>query len=197
MDFDETLLDNSVVAASVERACDAIAAVVRALDSAELLTANTAVWNNYWPEVERLCWVGEMEVLDVSREVWRCALHSCGRDDPAVVDFASETHQQIGRAMSRLFDDVPGFLRALQGAQVTTALVTNSSVRAQMAKLEVVGLESAFGAVVISGEQPVVTPGQAAPHDAVSRVGGEPGRVDGRSPHRRQSGQAGVIRWSI
>ncbi|MGH9228940.1 MAG: HAD family hydrolase, partial [Acidimicrobiales bacterium] len=159
MDFDETLLDNSIVPASVERACDAIAAVVRSLDPAELLTANTAAWN--WPEVERRCWVGEMEVLDVSREVWSRALHSWGRDDQAVVDFAYETHQQIGREMSRLFDDVPGFLRALQAEQITMALVTNSSVRAQMATLEAVGLESAFAAVVISGEIGIAKPDPA------------------------------------
>lgn len=114
LDVDETLVDNSVVPATVERACDAVAAAVGALDPSELLAANTAAWNSYWPEVERRCWVGEMEVLDVSREVWRRALHRCGTDDPAVVDLAYEMHQRIGREMSRLFDDVPGFLRALQ-----------------------------------------------------------------------------------
>jgi FMN phosphatase YigB (HAD superfamily) len=100
LDLDETLLDNSFVPASVKRACDAIAAVVRPLDPAELLTANTAAWNDYWPEVERLCWVGEMEVLDVSREVWRRALQSCGRDDPAFVDFATRpTRRSAGKCL--------------------------------------------------------------------------------------------------
>jgi putative hydrolase of the HAD superfamily len=72
--------------------------------------------------------------------------------------------------MSRLFDDVPGFLRALQEAQITTALVTNSSVRAQMAKLEAVGLESAFAAVVISGEIGIAKPDPAIFAVAVDRL---------------------------
>jgi putative hydrolase of the HAD superfamily len=93
-----------------------------------------------------------MGELDVSREVWRRALHACGHDAPSVVALAYETHQQIGREMSRLFDDVPGFVAALKEAEIATALVTNSSTRAQLAKLEAVGLESAFDAVVISGE---------------------------------------------
>jgi FMN phosphatase YigB (HAD superfamily) len=63
LDVDETLVDNSVVPATVERACDAVAAAVGALDPSELLAANTAAWNSYWPEVERRCWVGEMDVL--------------------------------------------------------------------------------------------------------------------------------------
>jgi putative hydrolase of the HAD superfamily len=170
LDVDETLVDNSVVPATVEGACDAVAAAVGALDPSELLAANSAAWNSYWPEVERRCWVGEMDVLDVSREVWRRALHRCGRDDPAVVELAYETHQRIGREMSRLFDDVPGFLRALQEAQIATALVTNSSVRAQTARLEAVGLESAFAAVVTSGEIGIAKPDPAIFAVALDRL---------------------------
>jgi hypothetical protein len=53
LDFDDTPFDNSVVPATVERACDTIGDAVEALDSAALLQANIAAWNSYWPEVER------------------------------------------------------------------------------------------------------------------------------------------------
>jgi FMN phosphatase YigB (HAD superfamily) len=170
LDFDDTLFDNSVVPATVERACDAIADAVEALDSAALLQANIAAWNSYWPEVERRCWVGEMDVLDVSREVWRRALDACGHDDPSVVALAYDTHQQIGREMSRRFDDVPGFLAALLEAEIATALVINSSTRTQLAKLEAVGLESAFDAVVISASIGVAKPDVAIFEAALGRL---------------------------
>ena len=68
VDFDETLLDNSVVPATVQRACETVANVVH-VDAAELLSANMETWREYAPTVERLWWLGEMDVLDVSREV--------------------------------------------------------------------------------------------------------------------------------
>lgn len=170
MDFDDTLLDNSVVPASVEQACAAVADAVEGLDRAALLKANIAAWNGYWPEAERICWIGEMDVLDVSREVWRRALHACGHDDPSIVGLAYETHQQIGRELARLFDDVPDFLAALHEAKIATALVTNSSRRAQLAKLETVGLESAFDAVVISGELGLAKPDAGIFEAALDRL---------------------------
>jgi HAD superfamily hydrolase (TIGR01509 family) len=121
-------------------------------------------------EVERRCWVGEMDVLDVSREVWRRAVHACGHDQPSVVALAYNMHQQVGREMSRLFDDVPVFLAALREAQIATALVTNSSTRTQQAKLEAVGLESAFDVVVISGSIGVAKPDAAIFEAALGRL---------------------------
>jgi hypothetical protein len=49
-------------------------------------------------------------MLDVSREVWRRALHTCGHEDPSVVDLAHAALQRIGHDMARLHNDVPGFL---------------------------------------------------------------------------------------
>ncbi|MGH9229912.1 MAG: HAD family hydrolase, partial [Acidimicrobiales bacterium] len=74
------------------------------------------------------------------------------------------------RQMSRLFDDVPGFLEALQEAEIATALVTNSSTRAQLAKLEAVSLESAFDVVVISGDIGVAKPDPAIFGAALDRL---------------------------
>lgn len=170
LDFDDTLVDNSVVPASVERACHAIAAAVPALSASALLDANSAAWRTYWPDVEQRCWLGEMDILDVSREVWRRALVACGHDDSAIVDLAFDTHHEIGREMDRLFDDVPDFLAALRKAGIAAAVVSNSSVRSQLARLEAVGLSRSFDAVVISGEIGVAKPDRAIFQEALDRL---------------------------
>ena len=170
LDFDDTLFDNGFVPASVEEACIVVAASAQ-LDAGRLLVANRSAWRLHWPEVERRCWIGEMEVLDASREVWRRALAECGCEDSAVVDFAYETHQDIGRDLARLFDDVPDFLHTLTLHGIDTALVTNSSVRAQTAKLAAVDLDGFFTAVVISGELGVAKPDPRIFAAALERLG--------------------------
>lgn len=177
LDFDETLFDNSWVPASVERTCAAVANALGAVGEEELLAANTRAWLAYWPAVERRCWVGEMDMLDVSREAWRRSLSDCGCDDVELVDLAFETHQAIGREMSRVFDDVHGFLRVLHDAGIVTALVTNSSARAQRAKLATVGLDSAFTTVVISGDIGIAKPDPRIFRIAVKRLALEPPEV--------------------
>jgi HAD superfamily hydrolase (TIGR01549 family) len=177
LDFDDTLLDDSVVPESVARTCNAIAEAVAALDAEELLRANTTAWTSYWPEAEHRCWIGDLEIFDVSREVWRRALQTCGHNDASLVDLAYETHQEIGRTMSRLFDDVPDLLETLTTAKLPTGLVTNSSPKAQQAMLQTVGLESTFDVVVISGEVRVAKPDAAIFEVALERLDVEPAMV--------------------
>jgi HAD superfamily hydrolase (TIGR01549 family) len=170
LDFDDTLIDNSVVPAGVERACHEIAAAVDTIETGSLLRANTSAWMSYWPEVERSCWLGQRDVLDVSQEVWQRALLQCGVDDPSIVALAFDTHQRIGRETDRLFDDVDDFLASLRDADIVTVLVSNSSMRSQLARLETVGLASWFDAVVISGEIGVAKPDAAIFEAALARV---------------------------
>lgn len=170
LDFDETLVDNSTVAASISLACDEIVLAIAGLERSALLAANKAAWSAYWPEVERLCWVDQMDVLDVSREVWRRALRACGHHDPSAVDLAFDTHQRIGRDTMLLFDDVTSFLEVLREQRIATALVTNSSTRAQTAKIEAAGLSAAFDVVVISGQVGVAKPEPAIFAAAIDRL---------------------------
>lgn len=170
VDFDDTLVDNSVVPETVKRACIAIAGEIDGLEVSKLLEANTAVWRTYWPEVERKCWLGEADVLDASREVWRRALLECGHHDESLVDIAYDTHQRIGREMDRLFDDVHGFLADLRSHGMLIALVTNSSSRSQRARLASVGLDGAFDHLVISGELGIAKPDAAIFDEALARL---------------------------
>lgn len=171
LDFDDTLVDNSFVPAAVERACSTVADSVDGLDRAVLLRANSEAWMAYWPGAEGRCWLGELDMLDVSREVWRRALAKCGCEDPGVVDLAFDTHQRVAQEMDRLFDDVTEFLAALRCSQLPVALVTNSSSRSQRARLAAIGLDEAFDHVVISGELGVAKPDAAIFLEALDRLG--------------------------
>jgi putative hydrolase of the HAD superfamily len=173
-DVDDTLVDNRVVPITVERACTEIAGELEAVDAGRLLEANLAAWNGYWPEAEPRTWMGELDLVDVSREVWRRALVACGIEDPACVECALDTHQRIAADLARCFDDVDDLLRTLDDARVATALVTNSSPTGQLARLRDVGLGSAFEVVIISGAVGVAKPDPAIFHAALESLGVAP-----------------------
>lgn len=159
LDFDHTLMDNRVIPASIELATTEIAATFPGVTPERLLAENAAAFGAYWREMESLCANGQADVLDVSLEAWRRTMEACGFDRAAGRE-AFDIHQRIGNEMARLFDDVPEFLENVQALGVRTALITNSSVKSQTAKIELMGLTSAFDAVVISGEHGIVKPDQ-------------------------------------
>jgi len=165
------LLDGRVIAVAVERTCDEIARLTGSVAAQELLHANGDAFSGYWPEAERRCALGEIDLLDASRELWRRTLVACGLDDPALVVSAFDTHQRIALELARVFDDVPRLLAALGAAGIATALVTNSSVAGQRGKLESVGLSSAFDAVVVSGELGIAKPDPAIFNEALVQLG--------------------------
>jgi putative hydrolase of the HAD superfamily len=171
LDFDDTLLDGSVIPVAVERTCEELARSTDPVGAPDLLRANGEAFRGYWPEAEPRCARGEIDLLDVSRELWRRTLSACGLDDPALVVVAFETHQRIAGELARVFDDVPVLLAALRDAGIATALVTNSSVAGQMEKLASVQLASAFDAVVVSGELGAAKPDPAIFREALRRLG--------------------------
>lgn len=175
VDFDDTLLDNSVVPESVERTCRELGQLLHGLDAEQLLAENTRIFASYWPEVEPRCWVGELEMSDVSHEVWRRALIACGVVDPTSVALAFETHQRIGREMTCVFSDVAGFLAGVRSSGVPLVLVSNSSPLSQLAKIADAGLKGAFDAVVISGAVGVAKPDAEIFSIALSKVDADPG----------------------
>ena len=170
VDLDETLFDNSFVEHAVEPACEAISARASLIDAGTLTAAYAAASGQVWPELGPRCLIGELDALEVSREVWRQALRASDSDDPAIVDFAHAIHQQILTDMSRVFDDVPEFLRALAVANIPTAVVTNGSCDLQLPKLRSVGLEHTFSEIVVSAEIAVTKPDPAIFQAALDRI---------------------------
>jgi putative hydrolase of the HAD superfamily len=173
VDFDHTLMDNTVIPASVDRACVEIAAAIPGVSSDALLAANTKAFSEYWPTMELLCAIGEADLADVSLEAWRRALEACGCDS-TLGQTAFDIHQRIGNEMSRLFEDAAPFLDRTKAAGLRMALVTNSSVRSQTAKIELMGLTSGFDAIVISGDHGIVKHEPQIFHIALELLGCSP-----------------------
>jgi putative hydrolase of the HAD superfamily len=150
-DLDDTLLDWSGMGAAVARTAEFVAAARPGLDAAMLAAANAAVWTTFWPEVELDWMLGKRESPWVQREAWRRSLLACGVDDTELTDLAQETFAREDRASHRLYDDARPLLAAL-GNDYLLAVITNGARDTQREKLQVVGLERAFGAVAISAE---------------------------------------------
>jgi putative hydrolase of the HAD superfamily len=171
LDLDETLFDNSFVPLATQPACEAVASSVPSIDQATLTAAFKTASDEYWPEVGPRTLTGELDALDISREVWRRALGVCGCDDARIVDAAHDNHQQRLADMSRPFDDVPEFIDAITAVGIPMALVTNGSPALQRAKLKGIGLDHAFTAIVISGDLGTVKPDPIMFTVAVERLG--------------------------
>jgi putative hydrolase of the HAD superfamily len=173
LDLDDTLLDPAGARDAVARACDLIAVDHPALDAARLLDANTAVWRDYWPQVEQHWPLGALTGAAVSLEAWRRTLHACGVGDGALALRAADTHWRLTRAAYRLHDDALALLDAVDG-RLPLALVTNGASDTQREKLVALGIERRFAAVVISGEAGVAKPDPSIFRRALDRLGVPP-----------------------
>ncbi len=157
-DLDSTLFDKSGFQESIVRACRKIAAIQPALGAARLIAANSDVWETYWPEIEAKWNLGAIDGESVGVEAWRRTLRACGWADESLVQQASQTHRQLEGEAYRLFDDVPKLFASMTEAHIPLALITNGASDTQRHKLRVLGIESRFDAVVISGEVGVAKP---------------------------------------
>ena len=176
-DLDGTLLDGSLFPVSIERTCQHLAATQPALDAQELRAANRAVWQAYWPEVGDQWTLGVLDGASLSREAWGRTLRACGCHDESVVQLAVQLHLRFGREAHRLFADVEELFVALRQAAIALAVVTNGAADAQRDKLQVLGIEQWFDAIVISGEVGIAKPQAAIFQVALDRLGVEPERT--------------------
>ncbi len=162
LDLDGTLLDGSHFPQAIANTCRALAQERASLDADQLLVANARIWQRYFPAIESAWQLGAIDGRGVSREAWRRTLADCQCHDAAIVERALALHLEFSRATYRLFDDVERALDALTASGARLALVTNGSSDTQREKIEVLGLEKWFDAIVVSGEL-----GYAKPHPAV------------------------------
>jgi putative hydrolase of the HAD superfamily len=77
----------------------------------------------------------------------------------------------------QLYDDALPCLRALRAAGLRLGAITNAAGAYQRAKLEVLGLESEFDAVLISGELGVAKPHRAIFRTACATLGVHPAQA--------------------
>ena len=158
LDLDRTLLDGSRFQESIVATCEKVAARRPDLAAGRLLAANEKVFREYWPQVEKEWTLGSLDGASVTLETWRRALRACGCDDETLTRFAAQTHLELGRKTYRLYDDASQLLAWAGAAGVRLALITNGAPDSQRDKVQALGIESSFDALVISGELGIAKP---------------------------------------
>lgn len=110
-----------------------------------------------------------------------------------------ERRRAAVRRSWRLFDDALPCLRALRNLGLRLAAITNAAGEHQRAKLDALGLKSAFDVVLISGEIGVAKPHRAIFRRACHALGVHPGqavhvgdRLDTDAVGARDAGLHGV-----
>ncbi len=177
LDLDSTLLDHSRSREALITTCQQAAASVPGLDPDDLLKANGAVWPRYRAEIDADWNLGQIDSLTASREAWRRSLALCGCTSRTVVETTVHCFEQAVRQGFRLYADVPDAIAILQQADVPLALITNGPSDLQRSKLEILGIEHWFAAIIISGEWGQAKPDPAVFVRAMKEMGLVPDRV--------------------
>lgn len=173
-DLDDTLLDRQSFARSIVRTCERIAERVPELDANRLRRANAAVFQEYWPQIAKPWTDGVLSGRDVTRETWRRTLLACGCDDEELVQFAWQTHDRLALESYLLYDDAQSMLASLQEANIRLGPVTNGAPDTQRVKLQVLGIEPLFRAIIVSGELGIAKPAPRVFEAALAQLEVEP-----------------------
>lgn len=151
-DLDGTLVDGSDLPLAVRGVATLIAARVPGLDAADLVEANTAEWQDLWPEIEDDWMLGTLPGEQLNERAWRGTLGRCGVHDDALVALASAAFRELERRVIRPYPDVRPALAALRAAGCRLGLVTNGASVLQRDKLQALGLDGELHPVVVSSE---------------------------------------------
>ena len=157
-DLDGTLLDGSVLDGVFSRTCELLAESRPHLSAPALAQANRSIWPGYWQEMEDRWMLGVIDGASVVLELWRRTLGTCDCNDEGTVRLAAGIFSKLDREASRLFHDVRAVVADLKRDGIPLALITNGASDTQRGKLEVLGIESWFDTIVISGELGITKP---------------------------------------
>jgi putative hydrolase of the HAD superfamily len=151
-DLDRTLLDGSGLQGVIVRTCELLAESQPSLNSQALAEGNGRIWPGYWQDIEEKWTLGSLDGASVILEAWRRTLKACDWNDESTAQLAARIHSKLGREAYRLFDDVHEVVRDLKRVGIPLALIINGASDTQRDKLQVLGIEEWFDAIVISGE---------------------------------------------
>jgi putative hydrolase of the HAD superfamily len=173
-DLDGTLVDGSDLPLAVRGVAALIADRVPDVDPDEVVAANTAEWQELWPEIEDDWMLGTLPGEQLNDRAWRGTLARCRIRDEALVSLASATFRELERRAVRPYPDVAPALAALRAAGHRLGLVTNGAAVLQRDKIAALGLDGAFDPVVVSSEVGARKPDRAVFDHAVLTAGLEP-----------------------
>lgn len=172
-DLDGTLLDESALPGAVRGACELVAAAT-GVDVDRLVDANTASWQELWPEVEDEWMLGRIDDAAVGTRSWSGTLARCGIRDPSLVRTAVATYRDLERRAHRVYPEVPAVLDSVRRAGLRLGLITNGASAMQRGKLAAVGLATAFEPTVVSSEVGAKKPDPGIFEHALVQAGAEP-----------------------
>ena len=166
-DLDETLvyLDHNVLGARMIWVCEQLAQA-GGPDPARLREEHQRLV----PEVWALSLTDGLTGMQVMRQLWRRALLACGRDDAELAALGYELYWRQRKGIIVAFADVAGTLDALPG-ELPTAVITNGPADTQRDKLEILGLDGGFKAIVASSEVGAGKPQPAIFRETLKRIG--------------------------
>ncbi|HEV7623732.1 MAG TPA: HAD family hydrolase [Amnibacterium sp.] len=173
-DLDGTLVDGSDLPLAVRGVAALISTRVPGVDPARIVAANTAEWQELWPEVEDDWMLGTVPGEQLNDRAWRGTLLRCGIDDEALVSLASATFRELERRAVRPYPDVRPALAELRAAGCRLGVVTNGAAVLQRDKLGALGLDGELDPVVVSSEIGARKPDRAVFDHAVLSAGLEP-----------------------
>ena len=171
LDLDDTLLDGAGLGESIQQVCVSLAEADSTLDVSQLSSANAEAWMEYWLSAGDDWVLGRIDSASFSLEGWRRTLLACGCADEGTAQLARVLHRQFSREAHRLYVDAHDLLDFVAAAGLPIALITNGASDVQREKLEVLGIEERFVAIVVSSELGAAKPDVLPFETAVAALG--------------------------
>lgn len=172
-DLDGTLLDESALPGAVRGACELVSRAT-GVGVDRLVEANTATWQELWPELEEEWMLGGVDDEEVGERSWSGTLERCGIPDPSLVRAAVARYRDLERRAHRIYPEVPAVLDAVRRSGHRIGLITNGASGMQRGKLAAVGLSTTFDPTVVSSEVGVRKPDPGIFEHALVQAAAEP-----------------------
>jgi len=174
-DLDDTLHDDTRAYQSAARDVAGEIAAQYRIDARTIFDAYVDRASQYWRElsVEHL----RMPVADSRLELWAAALAAAGIDDGAVARRAALRYGERRRAHYTPFPGALELLAELRRRGLKLGLITNGFAETHYEKLELLGLERSFDAVLCADEVGMLKPDPRIFLHACELLGTAPSRA--------------------
>ena len=155
-DLDDTLHDDTHAYQSATRDVAEEITAERGVDAEKIFQAYVEGSSQYWRalSVEHL----KMPIADSRYDLWEAALAAAGIEDEAAIRKAAERYGERRRTYYTPFPSALELLAELRRRGKKLGLITNGFAETHYEKLELLGLERAFDAVLCADEVGMLKP---------------------------------------
>jgi putative hydrolase of the HAD superfamily len=173
-DLDGTLLRDDHLMSIMDAVAARLVERHPGLAADELRAANRRHAQVVWRDREVAWCRGESPLQEISSLIWTAVLGDAGVVDADSVIEACRLQEQLERESWQLYDESVEVLATLRERGIRVAVITNGPSEFQRAKLEAVGMATAFDAVVVSGDRGIEKPRPEIFQTALSALDAEP-----------------------